>query len=71
METNKVLYAVNEVAEELKRNKIYDDKKILELVLEVNKLIIENHKLKEKKRIVDSIFEDKEVRNALKMLSEV
>ena len=70
METNKVLYAVNEVAEELKRNKIYDDKKILELVLEVNKLIIENHKLKEKKRIVESIFEDKEVKRALKLLSE-
>lgn len=67
METNKVLSAVNEVAEELKQNKICDDKKILDLVLEVNKLVIENYKLKEKKRIVDSIFNDEEVRNALKI----
>ena len=36
----------------------------------MNKLIIENHKLKEKKRIVESIFEDKEVKRALKLLSE-
>ncbi|MDM8279650.1 hypothetical protein QUW35_02945 [Ligilactobacillus agilis] len=67
METNKVLSAVNEVAEELKQNKICDDKKILDLVLEVNKLVIENYKLKEKKRIVDSIFNDEEVRSALKI----
>ena len=39
------------------------------LNIEVQEPIIKSKSFKE--RIVDSIFEDKEVRNALKMLSEV
>lgn len=55
MKPNKVLHAVNDVAEELKQKNACDDRKILNLVLEVNKLVIKNQELNIKlKSIIDN-----------------